>query len=686
MKILLPNLLIIVLFLFSNFSNAQNLKLRLEKEPDWITHNNVEYKNNKLESEAEDGYLDMLFEKQVLLAKEARYYKKAIKILSEAGVQNSSEISVNFDPSYEQLVFHSINIIRDGKMLNKLQLSKFKVIQQEKDLNRHMYNGSLTALLVLEDVRKGDIIESSYTLKGFNPIFNNKYNDVYDLRFSVPVTCLYYKLIAPANRNFTIKNNLTQIAPIISSNAGQKVYEWKATNINPLHLEKKTPGWYNPYEDVSISEFNNWSEVSKWATELFPKTVLLSQGLQTKIHSIQQNNTTSEARTVAALQFVQDDIRYMGIEMGVSSHKPANPNKIFQQRFGDCKDKSYLLITMLNAMGIEADAVLINMVAKKTLKNYLPSAYAFDHCTVRATVNGKVYWFDPTISFQRGNINDIAYPDFQTGLVINKSTEDLTDIPFHQPGLSDVKEILTIPDMSGVAHLKVITKNTGFFADDSRSDYNNNSVFEMKNKYKDFYAAYFDKITADSLTYENNNVTGSFTTVEYYTIRDIWKAEGGAKKIPLSSYVINSIMTKPADKNRKMPFYLTYPARYKEQIEIDMPEDWPVKNYDQHVVCSGFKLHSTAESVANKVFLNYEYENLKDNVMPDEAASFFSNYDEAFAATGFELTYTPQHTSAYDISSADALPNIGLFPKLYILLGIAVFITLIVKWQRQKGY
>ncbi|MCW3109674.1 MAG: hypothetical protein JWQ09_4180, partial [Segetibacter sp.] len=536
------------------------------------------------------------------------------------------------------------------------------------------------------DVRKGDIIESSYTIKGFNPIFNNKYAEVYDLRYGVPVASLYYKLIVPSNRNIIIKNSQTNIPPTISKVQDQTVYEWKATDITALHLEKKTPGWYHPYASVMVSEFRNWNEVSIWANALFPRNIQISAALQKKINSIKENNPTNEARTLAALHFVQDDIRYMGIEMGVSSHKPSNPNKIFAQRFGDCKDKSFLLVTMLHAMGIEANPVLINTSDKKAIKDWLPSASAFDHCTVQAEVNGKVYWFDPTISFQRGAINDIAYPDYQTGLVVNDASTGLTDIPFHNPGLTDIKEIFTMPDMSGLAHFKVITKSTGSYADDARSDYNNNSVYEMKNKYKDFYASYFDKITADSLTYYSDDVTGAFTTTEYYTINDIWKTESGTKKFAFSSYVINSVMSKPSDKNRSMPFYLIYPARYKEQVEINMPEDWPVKDFDQRVACAGFKLHASSESIGSKVLLNYEYENLKDHIMPAEAASFFINYDEAYAATGYELTYKPGETLAYSTSAAGSLPQLGVFSKLYILLGAAVLITLMIKRQRQKEY
>jgi transglutaminase-like putative cysteine protease len=685
MKRILSGLLVFIQILFCFQVAGQNSILRSEKVPEWVTLTNVDYNNKKLEGEAEDGYFELGFEKQVSLTEHSRYYKKTIKILTDAGVQNSSEISVNFDPGYEELIFHSIRIIREGHSINKMQLSKFKTIQQEKALSRHLYDGSFTALLVVDDVRKGDIIESSYTIKGFNPIFNDKYADEYDFNFGVPVASLYYKLIAPACRSISIKNSQTNITPAISKMQNQSVYEWKATNVAALHLESKTPGWYSPYAVVMISEFRNWNEVSMWANALYPRNVKPSADLLKKINNIKETNETNESRTLAALHFVQDNIRYMGIEMGVNSHKPGNPNKIFAQRFGDCKDKSYLLVTMLNAMGITANPVLINTTGKKTIKDCLPSASGFDHCTVQVTIKDKTYWFDPTISFQSGTINNISYPDYQTGLVVNEATTNLTSIPFHETGLTDIKEVFDIPDMSGRAYLKVITKLTGFFADDARSDYDNNSLYEIKNKYKDFYATYFDKITADSLTYDKDEVTGIFTTTEYYTIKDIWKIEDGIKKLSFSSYIISSIMTQPADKNRTMPFYLNYPAHYIEHLEINMTEGWPIKAFDKKVTCSGFKLSASAKSIGNNVLLNYEYESLKDNIMPDEAASFFTNYKEAYDATSFEFSQNPGETSAYKSTEVSSLSRLGMFPKLYILLGMAVILTYMIKRHRQNN-
>src|SRR5512138_1534463 len=99
---------------------AQYKRFKIEKLPEWVTVNSINY-NSKLDHEAEDGYVDIAYEKQVNLQSQSTYHRKVIKILSEAGVQNSSQISIKFDPSYEQLIFHNIQIIRGTENFDKLQ-------------------------------------------------------------------------------------------------------------------------------------------------------------------------------------------------------------------------------------------------------------------------------------------------------------------------------------------------------------------------------------------------------------------------------------------------------------------------------------------------------------------------------------------------------------------------------------
>ena len=78
----------------------------------------------------------------------------------------------------------------------------------------------------------------------------------------------------------------------------------------------------------------------------------------------------------AVLQLVQRDVRYLGIEVGPGSHAPTAPDKVYQRRFGDCKDKATLIITMLSALEIPAFPVLIDAQTERGFKQYLKRALA----------------------------------------------------------------------------------------------------------------------------------------------------------------------------------------------------------------------------------------------------------------------------------------------------------------------
>ena len=90
---------------------------------------------------------------------------------------------------------------------------------------------------------------------------------------------------------------------------------------------------------------------------------------------------------------------------------------------------SLLLATILNALGIEAHTALVNTDARHTLDAWQPSPYDFDHVIVEAELDGKTYWLDPTISYQRGTLATYYAPEYERALVMRPDTDALTVIP-----------------------------------------------------------------------------------------------------------------------------------------------------------------------------------------------------------------------------------------------------------------
>jgi hypothetical protein len=675
--------IVFALLLVCSFAEAKDTHPKIEPQPLWADTTQVDYRNTDLDREADDGYVDLIFDKQTNLELQSVYTKKALRIISETGIQNASEISVDFDPSYQQLFFHSLLIIRKGQVINKLDLSKFRTVHQEKELHRFIYNGTVTTMMILEDVQKGDIIEYSYSIHGFNPVFGNKYSDTYTLAYGVPVYRLHYKLFVPATKSIDIKNNGSSLKPGIAIGNRGTAYNWNLFNTHALQEQDKLPSWYDIYPVVMVSEFKNWKEVNDWAISLFPVSSSLSPALQTLVDGWKKKYNTEEQRLTAALHFVQDDIRYMGIEMGKNSYKPHSPERVMQQRFGDCKDKSYLLCTLLHAMNIAASPVLISTSYKRMITNRLPSPSVFDHCTVRVQLAANTFWFDPTIMYQRGALQSISFPDYQEGLVVHPATTALTSIPHIEKGRVDVKESFLATNLNGPVPLVVTTTYSGSFADDIRYDFKSSSVHELQQSYRDFYANYFSKIDIDSLTYDDQEESGQFITREYYTIHDLWSTERGVSHLLFEPYIINSIIDRPKQKERTMPFSLNYPARYHEDIEVMLPDEkWHVGESDHHFETPDFRFDCRYSSKAGDVaLLSYDYENRKDFVAPSEASEYFGQLDLADKTITYE--FTNDGNKAIPVQTTFSADN--RFQFLYLILIACVVITYVIK-RRKSVY
>jgi hypothetical protein len=300
---------------------------------------------------------------------------------------------------------------------------------------------------------------------------------------------------------------------------------------------------------------------------------------------------------------------------------------------------------MLRALGVEANPVLINTVYKRTLKNWLPSPTAFDHSTVRVKVNDTYYWFDPTISYQRGLLKDISYPDYETGLVITDTTTQLTTIPTNKNGMVDVKEVFDIKEMGGATQMMVYTVYTGSSADDARRSVNSTSKFDLQKTYKEFYGGFYENIISDSIRFSDDEESGKFTMLEYYSVPSIWENEEGIKNGRFSPFVINSFIRVPKEKGRKMPYRIHYPVHYKEQVVINLPKDWQnmYESKDEYH-CSAFRLNTDFSYSSKRVILKYEYESLKNYVDPAESAAFIANVKNADDNMHYRISTGEKHS------------------------------------------
>ena len=87
--------------------------------------------------------------------------------------------------------------------------------------------------------------------------------------------------------------------------------------------------------------------------------------IKQQVAKLTASKTTPLEKMQAIAEFVQHDIRYVAIELGIGGLQPHPAPEVFSHRYGDCKDKATLVRSMLHEIGIESYHVVINSSARR---------------------------------------------------------------------------------------------------------------------------------------------------------------------------------------------------------------------------------------------------------------------------------------------------------------------------------
>lgn len=593
------------------------------------------------------GIAYVLLDRQENVTPRAFYRREIRRITSEAGVQNGAAITVTFDPSYEKLVFHAITSTRDGATRDRLDRSKIQLLRREPGMDSYLYDGAYTAQYDLEDVRVGDVIEFAYTVEGDNPVKKDRFSSVFGTDWSFPVQRAVARVIAPESRKLRFRAINGAGEPKITSADGIAEWIYVQENVPARRVDGDTPADYDPRGAIEFTEYESWAQVARWAIEVFDNKEPDSADLTAEVKKLRDIQNTEE-QILAALRFVQEEVRYLGIESGVGSHQPTAPSEVLRRRFGDCKDKVVLLATLLKRTGIDAAPALVSSSKYRTVKEHLPRPEVFDHAILHARVGETDYWLDATRSGQRGLLTQVYVPDFGFALVLRDGVDALT--PMAPPSGSLPKKLITnnyrIPRPGGAADFQVISEYRGLAAERIRSSFREKGPELLQKDFVQYYARRFPQIRATQpITYEELPGENACKIVETYSVPEIWQlAEGGDKyEIVLYPAELDQEIASPGPAQRQDPLALNHPVSIVEEINAEMFEPWPM-NIQAHEIETPFFRFREAPSInGNRLGFTQSYESLADRVPVTDLAKYNEALSKAKQALSYSLTHsTPE--------------------------------------------
>jgi hypothetical protein len=236
---------------------------------------------------------------------------------------------------------------------------------------------------------------------------------------------------------------------------GPNRWQWICSDLPGIQQERRRPAeqalaghlelaFYPP---AGTANLGTWQAIGDWYYHLTDGRRANNPDIAAKVQQLTAGAASFDTKIKALSRFLQSDIRYVEIAIGIGGFQPHAAPDVFRSRYGDCKDKVTLLSTMLMDAGINSDYVLVD-TERGVVKPDVPSTL-FNHAilaielpadvrpdTYRSTSTtkaGKHYLiFDPTDEYTP--IGDLrAALQGSYALLVAKTGGELIKLPVLPP-------------------------------------------------------------------------------------------------------------------------------------------------------------------------------------------------------------------------------------------------------------
>ncbi|GAC1665289.1 MAG: hypothetical protein NVS9B4_20900 [Candidatus Acidiferrum sp.] len=419
--------------------------------------------------------------------------RAAYKILRPGG-KAYGLVKISFDSETRITAMHGWCVPAQGK--------DFEV--KEKDATEESYFGDVVTdmrrkLLQIPAAEVGNIVgyEVEHEMRPY------VFEDEWEFQGSVPAREARYTLQLPPGWEYkAVWLNHPEVAPTV---VGGNQWQWVVNDVGAIKWEEDMP----PRAGVSgrmilalipagqtgpLGGFTNWAAMGSWYQELTKGRRDAPASVKQEVATLTASSATAVAKMKALAAFLQHDIRYVAIELGIGGFQPHAAADVFSHRYGDCKDKATLLSSMLHEIGIESYYVIINTKRGGVTVGVPPHLGAFNHAILAIRLPddvkdpslvaliqhpklGRLLIFDPTDELTPfGELRGPLQANY--GLLITPEGGELTPLPqlptsmngirrtaklilSHQGVLrGDVQEVL-VGDRAGVQRemLRTVTKD-----------------------------------------------------------------------------------------------------------------------------------------------------------------------------------------------------------------------------------
>jgi hypothetical protein len=555
-------------------------------------------------------------------------FRTVIKILRPQGRAYARPVAW-FNKDHKLVSFHVWSIGPDG---HQYGLKNDQILERGAEDYGILYDDIRYKTADVPGADPGGVVAFEYT-KQF-PVYWG--SDSWEFQQAIPTVRSLFEVDLPAGwQHRALWRNYTAVNPAESE---PNHLRWELTDIPGIDLESVSMA---PAEEALAGRMEVyfsanplpdgeqlWTRMGEWYTQLAAPQ---SEG-PVDIASASRALTTANADFMQRIQkvatFMQQQIRYVGIEIGIGGYIPHSAEDVYRNRYGDCKDKATLMIAMLDAVGVRATWVLVDtdrgvidpkvpsMMADHMIAAIeIPAGYQNPALKAVVTVkSGKRYLiFDPTNPYVPIGLLP-TYLQGSYGLLMAGQDSEPIALPVLNPDSDTVNRTADFTlAADGSITGTVVVKRLGASSDNLRFSFAMSSDKDKRKSLEDSLRSDFSSFQVTSEEIDNTSNLDQQLTLRYGVTAATYAKNAGSLLL-VRPRIVSSDALAFNDDVRKFAvefastgdwrdsFDLKIPAGYSiDDLPAPVEEDTPFASYRSTIKADGNVLHYSREYIVKKL-------------------------------------------------------------------------------------
>jgi hypothetical protein len=330
-----------------------------------------------------------------------RTIRRVVQVLTDAGATGLREQQFGYVPGHQSIAIHWVRVVRpDGSVVSSAPTQL-----QESDVpapvsTSPVYSDQKIVRMSLSGVTPGTILDANFTITDHKPPLPGDFAQTYVFTPGSSIERARLELNVPSSVKPSIREENLDFRRVTETAKGRTRYIWARKNTPKIKAEPFAADSNGVVMRVRVGGAITWNDVSHWyaglARDRYAATPNLTRVVDSVVASAKPRARDDSIRAVH--RWVAQDIRYVGIELGIGGYQPRMPDTVIATGYGDCKDKATLFVAALKHLGITAYPVLLSI--NGTARRDIPSAMQFNHEIAAVPLGGGKYQFvDLTSSF-----------------------------------------------------------------------------------------------------------------------------------------------------------------------------------------------------------------------------------------------------------------------------------------------